>query len=434
MTRPHRCLYFRLRGVLGTAFLQGALALSATLIVSPHTTSTARAMLQDSPKAVLDEAWQIVNRDYVDPKFNQVDWQQIRHSLLSRSYKNRQEAYTALRDALKTLNDPYTRFLDPNEFQALNNETDGELTGVGMQLELNEQTQTLTVVKPLENSPAMRSGVQAGDVILQIDGHPAKGMSVETASNLLRGQVNTPVRLLLQHTGGTPFELNLTRQRLEIPTVHSALRLQARRRIGYIRLSEFSGHAGDQMRQAIADLKRQKVDEFVLDLRGNPGGRLDQDIEIARMWLNNGTIVRTVDRNQVSEDIRADRTALTNLPVAVLVDGDSASASEILTGALKDNHRAVVIGTQTFGKALVQSVNPLSDGSGINVTVAHYFTPAGLDINHQGITPDISVNLTDQQRQYLAAHPDHLGTPLDPQYERAVTHLVTVQGMSPKSE
>ncbi len=150
---------------------------------------------------------------------------------------------------------------------------------------------------------------------------------------------------------------------------------------------------------------------------------MDEETAIARMWLNQGKIVRIVDRDGSAEQIEADHIALANCPLAVLVDGNSASASEILTGALKDNHRAIVVGTQTFGKALVQSVNPLSDGSGINVTIAHYYTPAGLDINHRGITPNIVSFLTNQQQQELSTHPDELGTAQDPQDQRAINAL-----------
>jgi carboxyl-terminal processing protease len=160
-----------------------------------------------------------------------------------------------------------------------------------------------------------------------------------------------------------------------------------------------------------------------LDLRDNPGGLVDQAVSIAQMWLGRGTIVRTVDRNDTSSAVEANGTALTDLPLAVLVDGGSASASEILTGALKDNHRAIVVGTQTFGKALVQLVNPLVDGSGVNVTIERYLTPAGIDINHRGITPDVKVGLTQQQVQELSEHQNLIGTVSDPQYEQAVTHL-----------
>ncbi len=381
-------------------------------------------MLKDSPKAVLDEAWQIVNRDYVDRQFNHVDWLQVRQTLLSQSYTSRAAAYTALKAALEKLNDRYTRFLTPEEFQALNsNDINGELTGVGLQLASDPHSKALIVVKAIAQSPALRAGVQPGDVILAIDGHPTAGMSPEQATNQIRGAEKTSVKLLFSRPQHPNYTLTLTRQRIELPIVDYALRQQGNQRIGYIRLDEFSGHAAEQMKHAIDDLTQHQADRFVLDLRGNPGGLLEQENAIARMWLNQGAIVRIVDRSGNSDQIEANHTALTNRPLAILVDGGSASASEIITGALKDNHRAVVIGTQTFGKALVQSVNPLSDGSGLNVTIAHYFTPAGLDINHRGITPDVVSPLTEPQQQELANHPDELGTDRDPQFNRAIATL-----------
>lgn len=426
MLQPNHRNGFHSLQVLGTIASSSALTLAAITTAVGGTSSTppAQISLSNSPKAVLDEAWQIVDRDYVDPQFNRVDWKQVRQSLLSRSYPNNQAAYAALKDALKKLNDPYTRFLDPKEFQALNNEAiDGELIGVGLQLQQDPQTKTLTVVKALEQSPAAKAGLKPGDKLLAIDGKRTQGMSIESATRLIRGSVNTPVKLLLSRTQKAPFTVTVVRQKIELPVVYSALRQQNNQRIGYIRLSEFSGHAAEQMRQAITNLSRQNVDRFVLDLRGNPGGRLDQETAIARMWLNNGAIVRIVDRNGDTEQITANNTALTNKPLAVLVDGGSASAAEILTGALKDNNRAVVIGTQTFGKALVQSVNPLSDGSGINVTIARYFTPNGTDINQRGITPNVVSPLTEAQAKDLSQHPDKLGTAQDPQFQRALSQI-----------
>lgn len=414
--------------LLQAALCGGAIATAAALsLFGPGLSRSVRAALQDSPKTVLDEAWQIVNREYVDGTFNQVDWQATRQSLLSRNYTSREQAYEALRKALEQLNDPYTRFMDPKQYQALNSQTSGELSGVGIRLELNEQTKVLTVVEPIENSPALKAGLQAGDQILAIDGKPTKGMSVEDASNLIRGEVGTKVTLRLQRNGRGNFDTTLTRARIELPTVRYSLKQEGKIRVGYIRLNEFSAHAGEQMRRAIQDLNAQQVDAFVLDLRSNPGGLLNASIDITRMWMDNGAIVKTVDRRGNSEQIAANRTALTKQPLAVLVDGNSASSSEILTGALKDNGRATVVGSQTFGKALVQSVHSLSDGSGLAVTIAHYYTPNGTDISHKGITPDIKIDLTDAQRQKLAANPTLIGTKDDPQYLRAISNLeVTV--------
>ncbi|MBR8834014.1 MAG: S41 family peptidase [Stigonema ocellatum SAG 48.90 = DSM 106950] len=406
------------------ALIGGAIATTATFSVFGATwCRSVRAALQDSPKAIVDQVWQLVNREYVDGKFNQQDWQATRQSLLNQDYTNRDQAYNAIREALKKLGDPYTRFMDPKQYESLTNQTSGEVSGIGIRMEENEKTKRLTVVEAIENSPALKAGIRAGDQILAIDGKPTQQMKVEDASKLIRGKAGTIVTLRLGRNGQSAFDLKLTRASIEVPTVRYTLKQESNRRIGYIRLREFSAHAADQMRRAIRDLNGKQVDGFVLDLRGNPGGLLQSSIEIARMWLENGAIVRTVDRVGTSEETKANNTAITKRPLAILVDNNSASASEILTGALKDNKRAVVVGSQTFGKALVQSVHELPDGSGVAITIAHYYTPKGTDINHKGITPDIKIDLTEAQQRQLAANPNLVGTPNDPQYARALAVL-----------
>ncbi|MEB3181458.1 MAG: S41 family peptidase [Nostocaceae cyanobacterium] len=402
----------------------GALATTATLsLFCPAWSRSVRGGFQDSPKALVDQVWQLVNREYVDGSFNKVDWQATRQSLLSKNYTSREEAYAAIRKALEPLGDPYTRFMDPKQYEALSNQTSGELSGIGIRMELNEKTKRLTVVEAIENSPAFRAGLQSGDHILAIDGKLTANMKVEDASKMIRGKAGTPITLRIGREGTKEFDLRLTRATIEVPTVRYTLKEEGKRRIGYIRLQEFNAHAPEQMQRAIRELNSKQVDGFVLDLRGNPGGLLQASIEISRMWLDNGGIVRTVDRKGERIDEKANHTALTKLPLAVLVDGYSASASEILTGALQDNKRAVVIGNQTFGKALVQSVHELSDGSGLAVTIAHYYTPKGTDINHKGIAPDIKVDMNESQQRQLVSNPTLLGTKEDPCYSRAISIL-----------
>lgn len=403
------------------ALLTGAIATSATILAPSW--SRVSAAWEDSPKAIVDEVWQIVNTEYVDGTFNKQNWQNIRQELLSREYTSREQAYTAVRNALKRLDDPYTRFLDPKQYKALTSQTSGELTGVGLRLGVNEDSKVLTVVEPMANSPAIKAGLQAGDQILSIDGKATKDMPVEVAANLIRGEVGSKVKLKLKRQGKGEFEVTLTRAQIEIATVTHQVKQEGQMRVGYIRLNEFSAHAADQMRTAIRDLSGQKVDGFVLDLRGNPGGLLQASVEIARMWLDRGTIVRTVDRRGDNEEYTTNRSALTQLPLTVLVDGNSASASEILSGALKDNQRATIVGSQTFGKALVQSVHGLADGSGLAVTIAHYYTPNGTDISHKGVTPDVKVDLTEAQQQTLGKNPSRIGTLEDPQYMKAISVL-----------
>jgi carboxyl-terminal processing protease len=195
--------------------------------------------------------------------------------------------------------------------------------------------------------------------------------------------------------------------------------------VGYIRLVQFSANAAKEMRDAIQGLEKRGVTGYILDLRSNPGGLLQSSVEIAEMWIREGAIVSTVDRNGEVDRQVANRRNLTDKPVVVLVNGGSASASEILSGALQDNKRALVVGTKTFGKGLVQSVQPLGDGSAMAVTIAKYLTPNGRDINKHGIDPDVSLELTEEQLKQLIADRDRIGTLTDPQYLKALETLKT---------
>jgi carboxyl-terminal processing protease len=402
----------------------GMVATSVALaLVSPVLSRAGRAAWQESPKAIVDQAWQIVDREYVDPSFNKNNWREVRKTLLSRQYSNRDQAYESLRKALGLLGDPYTRFMDPSQYKSLTDQTSGELSGVGMRLKQDEKTKALIVAEPMKGSPALAAGVQSGDEVVVIDGKFTTGMSVETAASLIRGEPGTRVRIKFSRQG-KPMELTLTRAKIEIPSIEYSLKQEGSTRVGYIQLSQFTSHAAQEMQVAIKALAAKGADAFVLDLRDNPGGLLYSSIDIARMWLNEGAIVKTVDRDNKDDNIRATRTAITDRPLAILVNKGSASSSEILTGALKDNKRAIVVGSQTFGKALVQSLHPLSDGSGLAVTIAHYYTPNGTDISKKGIKPDLEIALSKKDIEILQRNPDSFATVKgDPQYAKAIASL-----------
>jgi carboxyl-terminal processing protease len=404
----------------------GATAVAVTAVavtgVGLHS-SQGQAFFQESPKELIDEVWQLIDRNYVDGSFNQVDWRAVRQEYLGRAYGSREEAYDAIREMLERLDDPYTRFMDPQEFRNMQIDTSGELTGVGIQLAQDEETKELVVVSPIEDTPAFEAGILARDVIVKIDGQSTEGMDTNTAVGLIRGPVGTDVNITVRR-GEQELDYTLKRALIELHPVRYSLETEADgTKVGYIRLTQFSANAADEMREAIQDLESQNVAGYVLDLRINPGGLLYASIDIARMWLNEGVIVSTVDRQGVSEQETANGTALTDKPMVILIDGGSASASEILSGALQDNGRAVLVGSQTFGKGLVQSVRGLNDGSGLAVTVAKYLTPSGTDINQQGISPDIPVELTDEQRQNLFGVNNEIGTDDDLQYTRALQEL-----------
>ncbi|MBE9177984.1 S41 family peptidase [Oculatella sp. LEGE 06141] len=384
--------------------------------------SQGQAFFQESPKELVDEVWQLVDRNYVDATFNQVDWQAVRREYLGRSYTDREEAYTAIREMLEKLDDPYTRFMDPQEFRNMQIDTSGELTGVGIQLSQDEETKELLVIAPIEDTPAFEAGILAQDVIIKIDGQDTEGMDVNQAVTLIRGPVGSEVTLTVRR-GDRQLEFPMRRAQIELHPVRFSVQDSPNGRIGYIRLTQFSANAAEEMKAAIDSLEQENITGYVLDLRSNPGGLLYASIDIARMWLEDGVIVSTVDRQGVSDEESANGQALTERPLVVLVDGGSASASEILSGALQDNKRAMVVGTQTFGKGLVQSVRGLGDGSGLAVTVAKYLTPSGRDINHEGIAPDVMIELSDEQREQLSRDLTQVGTPQDPQYARALDVL-----------
>ena len=384
--------------------------------------SQSQAFFQESPKELVDEVWQIINLHYVDATFNHVDWKQVRQDYVkSREYSTKQDAYEAIREMLKKLDDPYTRFMDPQEFQNMQIDTSGELTGVGIQLTKDEETDELVVISPIEDTPAFEAGIQARDVITKIDEQSTEGMDINTAVNLIRGKAGTDVTLTIRR-GTEQIQFTVKRARIEIHPVRYSLQESPTGPVGYIRLNQFNANATSEMRAAIQDLESKNVSGYIMDLRSNPGGLLHASVQIASMWIPQGTIVSTVNRIGSPEVQSANGKAMTDKPLVVLVDGGSASASEILSGALQDHKRGVLVGTKTFGKGLVQSVRGLGDGSGLAVTIAKYLTPNGRDINHEGIAPDVEIDLTDEQRQQIRRE-NLIGSPQDPQYAKALQVL-----------
>jgi carboxyl-terminal processing protease len=385
----------------------------------------------NTPKALVEEVWQIVNNTYVDRTFNHSDWEATRRQLLSVDYSSKTQAYDAIRSALKKLNDPYTRFLDPQKFAELTQQTSGELSGIGARIVLDKITKMLTVVEIFPDSPASTVGLKSGDRILEVNGISVRGMDADKTVSLVRGKPGTPVTLKIAREGSKAIDIALTRQVVQVSVVTSAVKQEGDRRIGYIRLLEFDNSADTQVKAAIESLKKQNVQGFVLDLRGNPGGLLSMAVGVSSLWLDRGSIVKAVVRNGDTLLVEAEGTAMTHLPLALLVDGGSASASEIVTGALKDSRRAIVVGTKTFGKGVVQHVYPLPDGSGLSLTVAKYFTPNGTDINHKGILPNVVVPIAQAQIKRLAENPNLLASQSDLQYKKAVQSLFPANSNKP---
>lgn len=363
------------------------------------------------------EAWRIVNRAYLDESFNHQNWWFIRKKALKRPLNSWEDAYQEVRAMLDKLEDPYTRFLSPEQYQSLQTNTSGELLGVGLQIAKDEDNQGVRVIAPIVDSPAERAGVLPKDKIVLINGTPTHSLSLDEAAARMRGPAGTIVTLAISRSGQETFEVNLMRERINLnPVVTKTQYLPSGEEIGYVRLSQFNGNAVEDMRQALAELEQREIAGYILDLRNNPGGLLQAGIEIARLWMDDVTIVYTVSRQGVFESFEAGRGALTSDPLVVLVNSGSASASEILAGALQDNGRAQLVGETTFGKGLIQSLFDLVNGAGIAVTVAKYETPSHHDINKLGITPDIEVKTEPIARTQFA-------TEEDKQYQEAVELL-----------
>ena len=373
------------------------------------------AALTDEQK-IVSQAWRIVNRAYLDDTFNHQNWAQVRQKALKSRLKDRDTAYEAIQGMLKTLDDPFTRFLDPRQYRSLQVNTSGELTGVGLQIALNPETGKLEVVTPITGSPAEKAGIQPRDRIIKIEGKPTENLTLDQAASLMRGRVGTAVSLVIDRDGTAPKEISIIRDRITLNPVIAKLQKDKQINIGYIRLTQFNANAPSELARAVSELEEKGADSYVLDLRNNPGGLLQAGIEVARLWLDSGIVVYTVNRQGIEGSFESFGSALTKDPLVVLVNQGTASASEILAGALQDNHRATLVGEKTFGKGLIQSLFQLSDGSGLAVTIAKYETPSHRDINKLGITPDQVVTSEPIRLQQLT-------TSSDIQYQAAVEHL-----------
>ena len=379
------------------------------------------SILRNSNKEVIDHVWQIIYRDFLDSNgdFDKSDWLEVRKQYLSRNYSSDSEAYDAIRAMLSTLNDPYTRFLDPDEFNEMRIDTSGELTGIGIQISKDDETNNLIIVSPMEGTPAYAAGLKSEDIIVSIDDISTFGMDIDEAVSLIRGQTGTEVELGILRDGDV-FYKTIVRERIEIKSVTSKINVtKGGFLIGYIRIEQFNANASKEMKEILLQFERENVSGYVLDLRGNPGGLLDSSIDISRQFINNGIIVITVTRDGLRDVTKANNTALTIKPLIVLVNEGSASASEILSGAIKDNERGLLVGETTFGKGLVQSMRTLLDGSGLTVTVAKYLTPNGTDINESGIEPDVQVSMNINPIEL-----DEIGTTRDRQYRVGEKELI----------
>lgn len=346
-----------------------------------------------TPQQLYDEVWRLINLKYVDQTDNSQDWNIWRHRY-DKQMKTKEDAYVAIDTMLASLNDPYTRFLDPKEFAEETSSIKGSLQGIGIQIGMKDGN--LVVIAPIEGSPAEKAGIITDDLILEIDGVSTKGITIDKAADRIRGNAGTEVTLLIKRKDVEPKKYTITRAEIEIKSVSlkTPIETQIPDCIQYIRLSSFiSKNASSEVLNILKKTSSTKKG-YILDLRSNPGGLLSNAILISDMFLQGGGIVSTVDRYGYKDTTKAAKMRITNKPLVVLVNKGSASASEIFSGAMKDNCRAILVGEQTFGKGLVQEINRLSDEAGLNVTIQRYLTPSGTDIHKKGISPDVTVKLT----------------------------------------
>lgn len=327
----------------------------------------------------------------------------------------RKMTYTAVRGLLATLDDPYTRFLDPEEYAEIRQENQGEFEGIGAQLEGQPTKEGfIRIDRPLPDGPAQKAGIQRGDLIVKIDGKPVPG-TVDAAVRMIRGKAGTPVVLTIRR-GEREFDVKIVRAPVEFNVVSYAMKQGD---IGYVSLGQFNEMADLKLERAIRDLEAKGMKGLILDLRGNPGGLLESAIDIASRFIPQGKeVVQIVEGGEARPEVRRTngRKFLARWPVVVLVNGTSASASEIVAGAIKDHKAGTVVGKTTFGKGLVQTLIQLEDGSACLITTAKYLTPSGKDINRSrqqrgGVEPDVTVEMTEEQ--YYKGEDPQLGKAIE---------------------
>lgn len=339
------------------------------------------------------EAWAIVNQKFAG------------------TVDNQKMVYDAINGALTSLDDPYTLFLPPDQAKRFNEDLQGSFEGIGAEIEKRDNA--ITVVAPLEGSPAEKAGLKAKDIVLKIDAADTKDMGLEEAIGKIRGKKDSIVKLTVFREGTDhALELTITRGTIIVKSVKTAIK---EGNIGYIKLNQFGADTKDLMNQAVDEMLAKKPKALIVDVRNNPGGFLDTAVDVSSLFLKDrGAIVKEQNKDGQVTELKATLNAkLTDLPMIVLVNGGSASASEIFAGALQDYGRAKLIGEKTFGKGSVQELEDVKGGGAVRVTIAKWLTPKDRQINKLGIAPDIEVKLTD----------DDAKNNRDPQYDRAVQEL-----------
>ena len=334
------------------------------------------ALISDSDARVYDEAVDVIQADY----YRKVD----RPKLLDR----------ALSSAVDSLDDRFSAYFDPKAYRSFEEATQGAFEGVGMNVE--EVPRGLRVLTVFKGSPADRGGLEPGDEIIAVDGKSLRGVSSEEATTRIKGRAGTRVTLTVKTGKAEPREVRLERARVDVPVVESRMTRSGERKVAYVRLASFTSGAHGELGKAVRRLLGRGAKAVVLDLRDNGGGLLNEAVLVSSLFIPEGKIVTTRGRSRPERVFEATGSSIdTKVPVAVLVNGESASASEIVTGALQDRDRATVVGTRTFGKGVFQEIKQLSNGGALDITVGEYFTPKGRNLGGggptkgAGIKPDV---------------------------------------------
>lgn len=370
---------------------------------------------------------QLVNQD--TGKIQNVDfslfwkvWNDLSEKYVDKSKLDTQKmVYGAIGGMVDAVGDPYTVFFEPTKAKQFAQEISGAFGGVGM--EISVKNDILTVVAPLPDTPAAKAGILAGDKILKINDTPTQGLSAEEAVSLIRGKVGTKVTITISGSDDKPHDITMTRETIKVPTVVWKMINSNNKNIAYIQAYQFNENINGQFKKAVDEIEKSnpKADGIVLDLRNNPGGLLDSAINIAGYFVAKGQpVVSEVFGDGTVNKFTSDGNAiLAKYKVVILVNGGSASASEILAGALHDNLHLKLIGEKTFGKGVVQELVNLDAGASLKVTVARWFTPAGTNISEKGIEPDIKVELTADQKKNIIFG----DLSVDPQLQKALDTL-----------
>ena len=301
----------------------------------------------------------------------------------------------AIKGYVSALGDPYTTYYTKEEMDELMEETTGNYVGIGIYMTLDLENNAIYVVKPMEGSPAEEAGIQAGDLITKVDGKEYSGEELDQASNAIKGEEGTTVKLEILRDGETQ-ELEVERRKIVVSHIVE----KKFDNVGYLLIEDFDGGCAKEFEEKYKELESQGIDRLIIDLRNNGGGVVDEAVSIADMLLDkDDTILITKDKKGNEEITKSEHNPTITMPVVVLTNGYSASASEILVGALQDNERATIVGTKTYGKGVIQEVDRLNDGSGLKITIEEYYTPNKNEINKVGIEPDEEIDLSNEVKE-----------------------------------